>query len=44
MVITIDMPHIEIGGHVGHHEDLIRITKTGYEPMHTPGPALVVAG
>lgn len=44
MVITIDMPHIEIGGHVGHHEDLIRITKTGYEPMHTTGPALVVAG
>ncbi len=42
MVITIDMPYIELGGHVGHHEDLIRITKTGFEPLHTPGPALVV--
>jgi Xaa-Pro aminopeptidase len=42
MVITIDMPYIEIGGHVGHHEDLIRITKTGYEPLHTPGAALVI--
>ena len=42
MVITIDMPYIELGGHVGHHEDLIRITKTGFEPLHASGPALVV--
>jgi len=42
MVITIDLPYIEIGGNIGHHEDLIRITRTGFEPMHAPGDALVV--
>jgi Xaa-Pro aminopeptidase len=42
MVITVDMPYIEIGGNFGHHEDLVRITKTGFEPMNEPGHALVV--
>jgi Xaa-Pro aminopeptidase len=41
MVITIDLPYIELGGHVGHHEDLIRITKTGFEPMNPLGDPLV---
>lgn len=42
MVITIDLPYIEIGGNIGHHEDLIRITKTGFEPMNELGDPLVV--
>ena len=42
MVITIDLPYIEIGGHIGHHEDLIRITKTGFEPLNELGNPLVV--
>jgi Xaa-Pro aminopeptidase len=42
MVITVDMPYIEIGGNLGHHEDLIRITRTGFEPLHEHGHALIV--
>jgi Xaa-Pro aminopeptidase len=42
MVITVDMPYVEVGFGAGHHEDLIRITKTGYEPLHPEGDPLVV--
>jgi Xaa-Pro aminopeptidase len=42
MVLTIDLPYIEVGWGAGHHEDLIRVTKTGYEPMHPEGDPLVV--
>jgi len=42
MVITIDLPYIELGGNIGHHEDLIRITKTGFEPMNPLGDPLVI--
>ncbi len=26
----------------GHHEDLFRVTKTGYEPLHPVGDPLVI--
>jgi Xaa-Pro aminopeptidase len=42
MVITIDLPYIEIGADIGHHEDLIRITKTGFEPLNPLGDPLVI--
>jgi Xaa-Pro aminopeptidase len=42
MVITIDLPYIEVGWGAGHHEDMIRVTKTGYDPMHQEGDPLVV--
>jgi Xaa-Pro aminopeptidase len=42
MVITIDLPYIELGGNIGHHEDLIRITRTGFEPLNPLGDPLVV--
>ena len=43
MVITIDMPYIE-SRRPGRSsaKTSIRITKTGFEPMHTPGNALVI--
>ncbi|MSO97487.1 MAG: aminopeptidase P family protein [Rhodospirillaceae bacterium] len=43
MVLTIDLPHLEIGYGGGHFEDLIRITKTGVEPFNElSGPLVVV--
>jgi Xaa-Pro aminopeptidase len=42
MVITVDMPYIEFGGNIGHHEDLVRITKTGFETFGEHARALVV--
>jgi len=34
MVMTMDLPYIEVGWGAGHNEDLIRITKTGFEPFN----------
>lgn len=31
MVLTVDLPFLEVGWGQGHNEDLVRITKTGYE-------------
>ncbi len=42
MVITIDLPYIEVGWGAGHHEDMIRVTRNGYEPMHAEGDPLVI--
>jgi Xaa-Pro aminopeptidase len=42
MVLTMDLPYMEVGWGAGHHEDLIRVTKTGYEPMHPEGDPLIV--
>ena len=33
MVITVDFASLELGWGSLHHEDLIRITKTGFEPF-----------
>lgn len=33
MVITVDLASLELGWGSLHHEDLIRITKTGFEPF-----------
>lgn len=42
MTVTLDLPYVEIGWGAGHNEDLIRITKTGYEPLNTESDPLVV--
>ena len=42
MTITIDLPYIEVGWGAGHNEDLIRITKTGYEVLNTEEEPLVI--
>jgi Xaa-Pro aminopeptidase len=44
MTVTLDLPYVEIGWGAGHNEDLIRITKTGYEPLNTESDPLVVVG
>jgi Xaa-Pro aminopeptidase len=42
MVLTIDLANVEIGWGAGHHEDLFRVTKTGFEYMAPPGDPLVI--
>ncbi len=42
MTITVDLPYIEVGWGAGHNEDLIRVTKTGFEPLNTIGDPLIV--
>jgi Xaa-Pro aminopeptidase len=42
MVLTIDLANVEIGWGACHHEDLFRVTKTGFEFMAPPGDPLVV--
>jgi Xaa-Pro aminopeptidase len=42
MTVTLDLPYIEIGWGGGHNEDMLRITRNGYELMNDPGSALVV--
>ena len=42
MCVTIDLPYIEAGWGAGHNEDLILITETGYEPLHTEENPLVL--
>ena len=42
MVVTVDLPYIEVGFGAGHHEDMIRVTRVGYEPMHPEGDPLVI--
>ncbi|MBL8644205.1 MAG: aminopeptidase P family protein [Rhodospirillaceae bacterium] len=42
MVITLDLPHIHVGWGAGHNEDLIRITKTGFEAFGELTDPLVV--
>jgi len=35
MVLTVDLPYLEVGYGCGHNEDLFRVTATGYEAMST---------
>jgi len=42
MTVTLDLPYLEVGEGAGHNEDLLRITKTGYEILNDPGDALVM--
>jgi Xaa-Pro dipeptidase len=42
MVLTVDLPYIEVGWGAGHNEDLIRVTKTGFEYFNTLSDPLEV--
>ena len=42
MVVTLDLPYIEVGEGAGHNEDLLRITRNGYELLNDPSDPLVV--
>lgn len=42
MTVTLDLPFIEIGEGAGHNEDLLRITKTGFELLNDPSDPLIV--
>jgi Xaa-Pro aminopeptidase len=42
MVVTLDLPYIEIGSGAGHNEDMLRITRNGYEILNDPAGALIV--
>ncbi len=42
MVLTIDLPYVEVGWGGGHNEDLFRVTKTGYEALNPESDPLVV--
>ena len=42
MVLTVDLPFLEVGWGAGHNEDLIRITKTGYELFSSDADPYIV--
>jgi Xaa-Pro aminopeptidase len=42
MVVTLDLPFIEIGTGAGHNEDMLRITRNGYELMNDPRDPLLL--
>jgi Xaa-Pro aminopeptidase len=42
MVLTVDLPYLEVGYGCGHNEDLFRVTKTGYEALNTEEDPFIV--
>ena len=42
MTLTIDMPSMEVGWGGAHLEDLIVVTRDGFEPLATMDDPLVV--
>jgi Xaa-Pro aminopeptidase len=42
MVVTLDLPYLQIGWGSGHNEDLLRITKTGYEILNDPKEPMII--
>ena len=42
MVMTIDLPYLEVGYGTGHNEDLFRVTKTGYELFNTETEPFII--
>ena len=42
MTLTIDLPQVEIGWGATHLENLIAITKDGFEPLGTMSDPLVI--
>jgi Xaa-Pro aminopeptidase len=42
MTVTLDLPYIEIGWGGGHNEDMLRITRNGYEILNDPAEPLVI--
>jgi Xaa-Pro aminopeptidase len=42
MVITVDLPYLEIGFGAGHNEDLLLITEDGFEALHEVSENLLI--
>lgn len=42
MTVTLDLPYLEVGEGAGHNEDLLRITRTGFELLNDPKDPLIV--
>ncbi len=42
MCLTVDLANVEIGWGASHHEDMFRVTKTGFENLGPPGDPLVI--
>ena len=42
MVITVDLPYVEVGFGAGHNEDLVLITEDGFEPLHDEVDTLLI--
>lgn len=42
MVLTVDLPYLEVGYGSGHNEDLFRVTATGYEALNTERDPFVI--
>ncbi|MFO1428305.1 MAG: hypothetical protein U1F11_15310, partial [Steroidobacteraceae bacterium] len=42
MTLTIDLPYVEVGWGAGHNEDLIRVTRNGYEALNLESDPLVI--
>lgn len=42
MVLTVDLPYLEVGYGCGHNEDLFRVTSTGYESLNTEEDPFIV--
>lgn len=42
MVLTVDLPFLEVGWGSGHNEDLFRVTRTGYEALNSEETPLIV--
>jgi Xaa-Pro aminopeptidase len=42
MVLTLDLPYLEIGSGAGHNEDMICITSDGYELLNAPTDPMII--
>lgn len=42
MVLTVDLPYLEVGYGCGHNEDLFRVTATGYEALNTEEDPFII--
>ncbi|MDE1147215.1 MAG: M24 family metallopeptidase [Azospirillaceae bacterium] len=42
MVMTLDLPYLELGVGAGHNEDMIRVTATGYELLNDPIDPMII--
>jgi len=42
MTVTLDLPYLQLGWGAGHNEDMLRITRTGYEVLNDESDPLVI--
>jgi Xaa-Pro aminopeptidase len=42
MTVTLDLPYLQLGWGAGHNEDMLLVTKTGYEVLNDESDPLVI--